>query len=158
MVTYQNQGFKFAGSVGFRYYSSVPYFCPLEITWDNFLGVWVRQSERRVLLLRTFIEVTCLRAEFMVEGWVNSIESARIVTELSCTEVLQFKGRSEQVYNFMVTFLIPAICCQLILPSRSQWPRGLRRRVCGRLLAGIAGSNPAGGMDVCHLWVLCVVR
>jgi hypothetical protein len=24
--------------------------------------------------------------------------------------------------------------------------------------AGIAGSNPTGGMDVCLLWVLCVVR
>ena len=24
-------------------------------------------------------------------------------------------------------------------------------------LFGIAGSNPAGGMDVCLLWVLCVV-
>jgi hypothetical protein len=23
---------------------------------------------------------------------------------------------------------------------------------------GIAGSNPAGGMDVCRLWVLCVFR
>jgi hypothetical protein len=30
--------------------------------------------------------------------------------------------------------------------------------VCGRLLTGIVGSNPAGGMDVCLLWVLCVVR
>ena len=30
--------------------------------------------------------------------------------------------------------------------------------VCGRSLAWIAGSNPAGGMDVCLLWVLCVVR
>jgi len=28
----------------------------------------------------------------------------------------------------------------------------------GRSLAGIAGSNSAGGMDVCLLWVLCVVR
>jgi hypothetical protein len=27
--------------------------------------------------------------------------------------------------------------------------------VCGRSLAGIVGSNPAGGMDVCLLWVLC---
>jgi hypothetical protein len=25
-------------------------------------------------------------------------------------------------------------------------------------LTGIVGSNPAGGMDVCLLWVLCVVR
>ena len=30
-------------------------------------------------------------------------------------------------------------------------------RVCGRPLAGIAGLNPAGGMDVFILWVLCVV-
>ena len=30
--------------------------------------------------------------------------------------------------------------------------------VCGRPLAGIAGSNPAGGMDVCLLWVLFTVR
>ena len=30
--------------------------------------------------------------------------------------------------------------------------------VCGRPLAGTAGSNPTGGMDVCLLWVLCVVR
>jgi hypothetical protein len=28
--------------------------------------------------------------------------------------------------------------------------------VCGRSLAGIADSNPAGDMDVCLLWVLCV--
>ena len=30
--------------------------------------------------------------------------------------------------------------------------------VCDRSFAGIVGSNPAGGMDVCHLGVLCVVR
>jgi len=30
--------------------------------------------------------------------------------------------------------------------------------IYGALIAGIAGSNPAGGMDVCLLWVLCVVR
>jgi hypothetical protein len=30
--------------------------------------------------------------------------------------------------------------------------------VCGHSIAGIAGSNPAGDMDVCVLWVLCVVR
>jgi len=34
--------------------------------------------------------------------------------------------------------------------DRSQWPRGLRW-VCSSLLAGIVGSNPAGGLDVCHL-------
>jgi hypothetical protein len=30
--------------------------------------------------------------------------------------------------------------------------------VCGRSLAGIVGSNPAGRMDVCLLLVLCAVR
>jgi len=30
--------------------------------------------------------------------------------------------------------------------------------VFGRWLAGMVGSNPAGGMDVCLLLVLCVVR
>ena len=29
--------------------------------------------------------------------------------------------------------------------------------VCGRSLAGIVGSNPAGGTDVCMLQELCVV-
>jgi hypothetical protein len=30
--------------------------------------------------------------------------------------------------------------------------------VFGRLLAGIVGSNRPEGMDICLLWVLCVVR
>ena len=30
-----------------------------------------------------------------------------------------------------------------------------KARVCGRSLAGVAGSNPVGGMDVC---VVCVVQ
>jgi len=29
--------------------------------------------------------------------------------------------------------------------------------VCGRLLIGIEVSNPAGGMDVGLLWLLCVI-
>jgi hypothetical protein len=32
------------------------------------------------------------------------------------------------------------------------------RTVCGRLLAGIAGSSPLGVVYICVLWVLCVVR
>jgi len=32
----------------------------------------------------------------------------------------------------------------LISNCRSQWPRVLRQWVCGRSLAGIAGSNPPG--------------
>jgi hypothetical protein len=33
-----------------------------------------------------------------------------------------------------------------------------KARVCGRSLAGIVGSNPAGDTDVCLFWVLCVTR
>jgi len=39
-------------------------------------------------------------------------------------------------------------------------PLGERSKasVCGRSPAGTVGSNPAGGMDVCLWWVLCVVK
>ena len=33
-----------------------------------------------------------------------------------------------------------------------------KSRVCGRSRAGIAGLNHAGSLDVCHLWLLCLVR
>ena len=39
----------------------------------------------------------------------------------------------------------------------SHWRRGLRAWVCGRSFVGITASNPAGGLDACILWVLCVV-
>ena len=40
---------------------------------------------------------------------------------------------------------------------RFQWPPGLRSKawVCGRSLAGIVGSNPAGDMDVPAVSVVC---
>ena len=33
-----------------------------------------------------------------------------------------------------------------------------KSQVCGRSPAEIVGSNPTGGMEVCLLWVLCVVQ
>ena len=44
-----------------------------------------------------------------------------------------------------------------ILPMTPEATRS-KAWVCGRSLAGIAGSNPAGGREVCVLWMLCVVR
>jgi len=41
---------------------------------------------------------------------------------------------------------------------QSQCPCGLRRRSAVSRAAEIMGSNPTGDMDVCLLWVLCVVR
>ena len=45
-----------------------------------------------------------------------------------------------------VTFLPPTL-----VAARS------KARVYGRLIAGVADSNPAGGLNVCLLRVLCVV-
>jgi len=41
--------------------------------------------------------------------------------------------------------------------SRKCWS-WFKTCVCGRSLVGNAGSNPSRGMDICLLWVLCVVR
>ena len=41
---------------------------------------------------------------------------------------------------------------------RSRWPRGLRRRSAAARLLRMWVRIPPGGMDVCLLWVLCVVR
>jgi len=42
--------------------------------------------------------------------------------------------------------------------GRSQCPHRLKRGSVVTHLSEIAGSNPAEGMDVCLLWMLCVVR
>ena len=42
--------------------------------------------------------------------------------------------------------------------DRSQWPRGLRRRSAAARLLRSWVRIPPGGMDVCLLSVLCVVR
>jgi len=33
-----------------------------------------------------------------------------------------------------------------------------KEQVCSRSFAGIVGSIPNGGVDICSLWVLCVVN
>jgi hypothetical protein len=52
-------------------------------------------------------------------------------------------------------------CQRVSLPDlyfpkfKSQWPRNVSG-VCGHSLAGIEGSNPACGMNLSILWLLCV--
>ena len=57
-----------------------------------------------------------------------------------------------------IKFGINSLLCSIYL-SIIQWPIPVPARskawVCGRSLAGITGSNRAGFMDVCLLWVLC---
>ena len=54
-----------------------------------------------------------------------------------------------------------SLCCVVVCCSRTvMWlvAAALSKTwVCGRWLAGIAGSNLAGGHE-CLLWMLCVVR
>jgi hypothetical protein len=47
------------------------------------------------------------------------------------------------------------IYLEFIINCRSQWPRRLRHKLStlARSIAGIVGSNPAQGMDVC---IMCV--
>jgi len=52
--------------------------------------------------------------------------------------------------SFVLTFYINIKPIRVAARSKA-W-------VCGGSLSGIAGSNPSGGMDVCLLWGLCVVR
>ena len=45
----------------------------------------------------------------------------------------------------------------LSLQTNAVAPRS-KALVCGRTSIGIVGSNPAGGMDVCLVNALCVVK
>lgn len=40
------------------------------------------------------------------------------------------------------------ICSLILRSNRSRWPRCLKAWVCGRLIAGIALSNPSEGVGV----------
>ena len=53
-------------------------------------------------------------------------------------------------------FLLPNFVLNFYM-CRSQWLRVLRRGSAAALLLWLS-SNPAGVLDVCLLWVLCVIR
>jgi len=70
-----------------------------------------------------------------------SQETACRVSSINCSHVVKEDVR---------------FCTCTVRNYRFRWSLGLRYRACGRSLSGVAGSNPAGGIDVCLLWVLCV--
>ena len=55
------------------------------------------------------------------------------------------------VLKYLVLYFVTSELEPILVAARS------KASVCCRSLAVIAGSNPAGGMDVCLLCVLCVV-
>jgi hypothetical protein len=71
------------------------------------------------------------------------------VSLVQCSiKVLDLLWQNSDQDNFLrLTVLSPI---PVAMPSKES--------VYGCRLAGIAGSNPAGAMDVCLLWVLWIVR
>jgi hypothetical protein len=59
---------------------------------------------------------------------------------------------SRILFNDAVTFSVYMTSVPIPVAS---WSKAL---VCGRSLAGVAGSNTARFMNACFLWVFCVVR
>jgi len=59
----------------------------------------------------------------------------------------------------LITQSAQFVWCAIIQITKQSYLAGpSSRAVCGCSPAEIVGSNPTGGMDVCLLWVLCVVR
>jgi hypothetical protein len=75
--------------------------------------------------------------------WFNPLQT---LTTLPFTINLKSSDKVRKSYFAALCFHIP-----IPMAARSEaW-------ICGRSLAGITGSNPAGCMDVCILWILYVV-
>jgi len=94
----------------------------------------------------------------------TAIQKGSFVSErISAGTIKSNVSPSSEVSNFE-NFINPKsrLCLDIFHDYRLWTPIPVATRfeawVCGRSLAGIVGSNLAGGMDVCPLWVLCVVR
>ena len=72
-------------------------------------------------------------------------------------------GCSTQRYYFHSNFVFLQYCSwftyftQYVNSTPIPVAARIKAWVCGRSLARIAGSNPAGGMGICLLWVSCIV-
>jgi len=58
-----------------------------------------------------------------------------------------------QLFNMCFTFIDSSSILQTFIPVAAR----SKAWVCGRSLAGIAGSHSAGSIDVCLLLVLCAL-
>jgi len=63
-----------------------------------------------------------------------------------------------RMHKLIIKHVLLELSVLFLRHGQSQWTHGLKASVCGRLIAGIVGPNPAGGMDFCLFTVLCVVR
>jgi hypothetical protein len=63
-----------------------------------------------------------------------------------------------QLYLVLRVFGIVKFMCKIYIYTNMTSADSSGLAVCGRSLAETGGSNPAEGMKVCLLWVLCFVR
>jgi hypothetical protein len=78
----------------------------------------------------------------------------------SCVEIKKCVEPFFSPQNAFTSCIIKLVLMLVLYAFRLPVPVAARSKtwVCGCSLAGMEGSNSAGGMDVCLLWVLCVVR
>jgi len=93
--------------------------------------------------------------------WVESLnngDDGRVDNMQILSEILSKIWVSVRAWpSFHLSLFVRCFVCNK--PNFKLWPTPVAARskawVCGRLLAGIVGSNPAGGMDVsCECYVL----
>jgi hypothetical protein len=66
--------------------------------------------------------------------------------------VVTFNHSLNYTLNILVSVRVPYLHLCLMVAARSKaWD-------CGFSLAGIAGLNPSGGMDICLVYVVCVLQ
>jgi hypothetical protein len=115
---------------------------------------WQFRSQRFVV----FLSHSGLLTEHFRRKYKPTAAVSSTYTEVSCAVIwisnftvkaIQISDPQAQKYHlFMLcTFSLPIP----VITRSKAW-------VCCRSLTGTAGSNPATTMDVCLLWVLCVVR
>jgi hypothetical protein len=93
--------------------------------------------------LKSVVQTTCHIRHFLLLGVLSCAAANTATTPDYCFLNCLLSS---------LNYLINRIFLPIPVAARSKaW-------VCGRSLTGIVGSNLTGGMDVCLLSVLCVVR
>jgi hypothetical protein len=92
----------------------------------------------------------CMNLDFLYCSTV--VASVCKTSRLFQQTIRQIRMQHSIIYNTFSHFFNVTLSMPIPVAAQSKaW-------VHGPSLAGIVGSNPARGMDVCLLWVLCVVR
>ena len=132
-----------------RKYLEVDIYCV--ITWPY------EESKRCVSCVKRRVvhgDRKCSEASDYSLKWLNHRRS-QVVCLLTIPEI-SLQLTSQLILQLKLFLLIKRCCSDIYMPvpvaARS------KAQVCGRSPAEIVCSNSTGDMDVCLLWVLCVVR